>query len=231
MAIFHPVRNKSSPTVFNVKLIEPSESPHPQTITEKIRPVRKKSPPRRYTKPPETLLGEGLDESVKSSDAKEISRDPSLAKDDKAGRINVVPSDNVKSVPYAFLFDRETIERFAKKQFSGDKKGLSFDAPEFRHRGYMRMLKQRIESIWKYPEDAARQGLSGDLYITFSIKRDGSLDRVELIRTSGYRSLDEAAIKAITDAQPFWPLPEDWQKDTLVINGHFIYILGNTVIM
>jgi len=141
------------------------------------------------------------------------------------------PSGGLRVDPYAFLFDRETIERLARRPSDNNKGGLTFYAPEFRHRGYMRMLKQRIESIWRYPRSAIRQGLSGDLYIRFSIKRDGSLGGIELIRTSGHRSLDEAAMKAIRDAQPFWPLPEDWQGDTLVINGHFIYILGHTFIM
>jgi len=129
-----------------------------------------------------------------------------------------------------FLFDRETIEKFAKRG-SPDSKSLTFDAPEFKHRGYMRMLKQRIEAIWVYPSDAIRQGISGDLYIKFSINKDGSLGNIELIRTSGHRSLDEAAIKAIKDAQPFWPLPDDWKGDDLIINGHFIYILGETMVM
>jgi protein TonB len=95
----------------------------------------------------------------------------------------------------------------------------------------MRMLKERIESIWKYPKKAARQGISGDLYMQFTIKKDGSLGNVELLRTSGHSELDDAAVKAIKRAAPFWPLPEDWDKDDLEIKGHFIYVFGGTMAM
>ncbi len=132
--------------------------------------------------------------------------------------------------PPSALFDRNTIEKFAKKDLHADK-GLTFDTSEFRNRGYMRMLKEKIESTWHYPKEAARLGLSGDLYIKFTIKKDGKLGDVELIRTSGYKDLDDAAIKALKDAQPYWPLPADWGKDDLEIKGYFIYIYGSTYIM
>ena len=93
------------------------------------------------------------------------------------------------------------------------------------------MLKEKIESIWQYPKEAARLGLSGDLYIKFTIKRDGKLGEIDLLRTSGHKDLDEAAMKALKDAEPFWPLPADWEKDDLEINGHFIYVYGSAFIM
>jgi protein TonB len=129
-----------------------------------------------------------------------------------------------------FLFDRETIERFARKPGPEDR-AFTFDVKEFRYRGYMRMLRQKIESIWEYPREMASRGISGDLYIRFFIQRDGSLGEVMLIRTSGHRELDEAAIMALRKAEPFWPLPDDWEQDGLEIKGHFIYLLGSTFIL
>jgi protein TonB len=93
------------------------------------------------------------------------------------------------------------------------------------------MLKEKIEQIWKYPKEAARLGVSGDLYIKFAIKRDGKLGKVEVSRTSGYRYLDEAVMKALKDGAPYWPLPDDWEEKDLEINGHFIYIFGGTYVM
>jgi len=131
--------------------------------------------------------------------------------------------------PKPHLFDKETIEKFAKK--APEEKELTFDTREFRHRGYLRMLKEKIESIWRYPPEAARRGISGDLYIRFSIKRDGRLKGVELLRTSGHKDLDEAAMKALRDAEPYWPLPQDWGKDEIEITGHFIYLPGRYYIL
>lgn len=126
-------------------------------------------------------------------------------------------------------YDKEILEKSAKNASPSEKKGLTFDVGEFKHRGYMRMLKEKIEGIWIYPPEAARLGISGDLYINFVIKRDGKLGEVEVVRTSGFRELDKAAVKALKDAEPFWPLPEDWEKEDLEIKGHFIYIISDAI--
>lgn len=122
------------------------------------------------------------------------------------------------------LFDREVIDKLAKKE-EGTKRDstLTFDTEEFRYHTYMERLKEKIEGIWKYPPDAAARGIYGDLFIRFTIRKNGMLGDVELVRTSGHRSLDEAAQRALREAQPFWPLPDEWKKDTITITGHFVY--------
>jgi periplasmic protein TonB len=108
------------------------------------------------------------------------------------------------------------------KKFEADKK-LSFDGKDLKFMLYDRKLKERIEHIWIYPPSAAARGISGDLVIRFTIMKNGKLGAVELIRTSGHKDLDDAAIKALKDASPFWPLPESWGMDSYTIDGHFIY--------
>jgi len=173
---------------------------------------------------PETMFG-GLtsDTHTEEDSAQTGSSEVKTGEDSKTGQetskeagVRISPSE---------LFDREIIEKYAKVA-SPRHRGLSFDTGEFKHRGYLRMLKERIENVWQYPKEAANRGISGDLYIRFTINRDGSLGGVELVRTSGFRILDRAAIQALRDAEPYWPLPDDWEKDTLEITGHFIYIYG-----
>jgi protein TonB len=76
-----------------------------------------------------------------------------------------------------------------------------------------------------YPPDAAAMGIYGDLKITFTIKKDGRLGDIQLVRTSGYKMLDDAAIRALKDGEPYWPLPDEWGMDTYTIQGHFGYSL------
>lgn len=189
---------------------------------------------------PKTMEGEGTEKNSSiglnslnglNSSTGNIMPDKKVASPSETDRPLFSPQANppVAERPKSFLFDKETIEKFAKK--SPQEKELTFDTSELKHRGYMRMLKDKIESIWKYPHKAARQGIAGDLYIKFSIKKDGRLGEVELMRTSGHKDLDEAAMKAIKDAEPYWPLPEDWDKDTLEITGHFIYLIGGGYMM
>jgi len=214
--------------VFDVMLVSPQLGEEiikkEKKMVRKIKPIPRRRKRRHIDKDllPETMFGESSSSSESDSDNRESEGRSSALKDHptKGGRI-ISPSA---------LFDSEIISKYAQIG-THPKRGLAFDTGEFKHRGYLRMLKERIEDVWKYPKEAAQRGISGDLYIRFTIKRDGSLGDVELIRTSGYRDLDEAAIRALKDAEPYWPLPDDWEKDTLEITGHFIYIYGVAYMM
>ena len=48
---------------------------------------------------------------------------------------------------------------------------------------------------------------------------------MELVRTSGHKTLDDAAMEALRDGTPYWPLPEEWGMEGYTIEGHFVYSL------
>jgi protein TonB len=129
------------------------------------------------------------------------------------------------------LFDTGVTEAIARKDpgKAGNKikkdDVITFDTSIYRYAGYMNKLRDRIQSVWKYPPEAAAKGISADLKIRFTIKKDGRLGAVELMSTSGYPMLDDAAVKALKDGEPYWPLPSDWGMDSYTIEGHFIYSL------
>ncbi len=129
------------------------------------------------------------------------------------------------------LFDRNIIGDLAKRDVAKEEekekkdKNFTFDASEYRFLLYNTRLKERIESIWVYPPYEAEHGIYGDLQIRFTIKKNGQLGSVELLRTSGFKSLDDAAIKALRDAAPYWPLPDKWGMEAYTIEGHFIYTI------
>lgn len=126
------------------------------------------------------------------------------------------------------LFDQAVTSDIAGRDTSarpGRDDAITFDTRDYRYTGYMNKLRDKIQSIWVYPPSAAAEGKYGDLKIRFTIKKDGRLARVELVRTSGYRLLDEAAMKALKDGEPYWPLPDEWGMETYTILGHFIYSL------
>ena len=206
--------------VFNVDIVEIPPLKPPDI--KRSKPILKKRPlvshrrrPPIKSLPPNTILDESLaSPSGKGGEA--------AARDKK--------SEPLPDKGPSFLFDRDIIEKYANKNPEPDK-GVTFDASEFKHRGYLRQLKERIESIWEYPKEAARKKMSGELYIKFTITRKGEIGEAEVIRTSGHRSLDLAAIKALKKAAPFWPLPDNWPDEQLEITGHFIYIYGSTYVM
>jgi protein TonB len=134
------------------------------------------------------------------------------------------------------LFDRGIIGDIAKRNIEKEErekkdKSFTFDTKGYRFLIYNQRLKQRIESIWVYPRDAAAQGIYGDLVIKFTIMQNGNLGSVELVRTSGHKSLDDAAIKALHDGAPYWPIPKEWGMEAYTIEGLFIYTLYGYYVM
>ena len=127
------------------------------------------------------------------------------------------------------LFDQGVINRIlAKNESSGGDKShvkgaITFSTKDMKYWGYMQRLKQKIESVWIYPPSAIRKGLYGEVEIRFTILKDGSLGDVTVAATSGYPALDQAALKALRDGQPYWPLPDAWGVNSFTVDGHFLY--------
>ena len=92
---------------------------------------------------------------------------------------------------------------------------------------YMLHVKEKIENVWEYPIKARKEGLSGQLVIEFSINKNGSIYKVKLLRSSGKKVLDKAAIKAIYNAARYNSFPHYWTIKRLNIIGTFIYYLNN----
>ncbi len=128
------------------------------------------------------------------------------------------------------LFDSEAIAKATREPKSKNDNAITFDTKEYKYYGYMQRLKEKIQGVWRYPAEAAQRKLNGELYIKFTIKKDGRLSAVELAHTSGYTILDEAAIRALRDADPYWPLPDSWNESSLTITGRFIYYFNNRYI-
>jgi TonB family protein len=100
---------------------------------------------------------------------------------------------------------------------------VSLDSQELKYVSYLSKIKKKIEPLWQYPEKAQAIGLQGKLALYFSIVRDGRLDRLELLSSSGHSLLDEQALKAIRGAAPYYPLPDRLHISRLNIHATFEY--------
>lgn len=98
------------------------------------------------------------------------------------------------------------------------KKFIGARAEEYRFSQYVEDWRQKVERIGNlnYPE-AARGRLYGSLMLTITIRSDGSLDSVEITRSSGHKELDEAARRIVKLAAPYAEFPEAIRRDTDVI--------------
>lgn len=64
-------------------------------------------------------------------------------------------------------------------------------------------IRNKIARAKRYPRQARSEGLEGVCGLSFAIRPDGSLDFVELSKSSGYGVLDEEALATVRRAAPF----------------------------
>jgi len=86
---------------------------------------------------------------------------------------------------------------------------------EYRFAQYIEDWRVKVERIGNlnYPEQARREQLYGKLQLSVSIRADGSIENIEVSRSSGHRILDAAAMRIVKLAGPFSPLPPSITKD------------------
>lgn len=108
-----------------------------------------------------------------------------------------------------------SLEEYAKRP---RKKFIGARAKEYRFAQYVEDWRQKIERVGtlNYP-DAARGRLYGSLLLFVSIRADGSVERAEVVRSSGEKVLDEAALRIVQLAAPFAAFPDDIRRDTDII--------------
>jgi protein TonB len=112
------------------------------------------------------------------------------------------------------------------------KKFIGARTAEYRFAQYeedWRMKVERIGSV-NYPAEA-RGKLYGNLRLTVTIRADGTVESIELDRSSGLKVLDAAAFRIVKMATPFAAFPSDIRRDTdlLVITRTWFFGQGDKI--
>ena len=92
----------------------------------------------------------------------------------------------------------------------------SVSAKQAADAAYLADWRQRLEAVGNkyYPEASVRYGLYGDLRLLVVIRKDGSLEDIKVLKSSGYAVLDEAALKIVRMAAPYSPFPPELAATT-----------------
>ena len=138
--------------------------------------------------------------------------------------------DEPGPLPFLSQTDIDDLARKGMPERTPGDNSVTLDTDEFKFISYNRWLKVKVESVLAYPELAALSGYQGTLYILFDIMKDGSLGRLEVLKSSGYKILDDEALRAIRAAAPFQSLPDDWRMDRYTIRAAVLFYLNGAYI-
>ena len=98
-------------------------------------------------------------------------------------------------------------QRYAKRP---SRKFISASTREYAWAAYLRTWVDRAERVGNlnYPDEARRRGLAGTVVINVGIRRNGSVERADVVVSSGIPLLDAAALRIARLAEPYPPLPK-----------------------
>jgi periplasmic protein TonB len=94
-------------------------------------------------------------------------------------------------------------------------KFISSRTREHKYASYMEAWRAQVEEVGNtnYPEEARVRRLSGNLVLDVAIRSDGSIEEVNVVRSSGQKALDDSAVRIVMMAAPFKPFPEEILKE------------------
>ena len=115
------------------------------------------------------------------------------------------------------------------------RKFLTANAQADDYAPYMAAWVAKVERVGNinFPDEVRTRGLQGSLILTVSIRRDGSLEKVVLIQSSGEPTLDDAARRTVEMAAPYASLPvvKDDPVDVVDITRTWQYLSGSVDVL
>ncbi len=106
---------------------------------------------------------------------------------------------------------------------SGYGRGSGTGFSNFPYAYYIDTLKSRISASWY--KSLVSPGLRGKFVTTvyFKIYKNGRISDLRVEESSGIKSLDLSALRAVENASPFPPLPLDFPSRYLVVHFEFLW--------
>ena len=121
-------------------------------------------------------------------------------------------------------------ERYAKRP---KRKFVSASTQEYAWATYLSEWVKRVERVGNlnYPDEARQRRLAGAVVITIAIRRNGSVETAQIVKSSGIPLLDSSALRIAKLAEPYAALPrtED-NPDILHVTRTWQFLPGGEMI-
>ena len=88
---------------------------------------------------------------------------------------------------------------------------ISANTRQYEFASYMSAWVSKVERVGNlnYPSELRSKKLHGDLVLTVGINQNGTVESIDVKRSSGMREIDEAAVNIVRLAAPYAPLPDN----------------------
>ncbi len=166
--------------------------------------------------PPEQLdaLQEVISEDLSAQPVQQITRVEQPQEDRITAADLMQQSMEIASLKPSLQRQDEWRSRLPRRRF------ISANTREYEFASYMQAWVAKVERVGNinYPVEARRRNLVGNLMMTVGISQDGSVESIDIIRSSGLQDLDDAAIRIVRLAAPYSPLPDNIRSKVDVLH-------------
>ncbi len=141
-----------------------------------------------------------------------------IGKNDTTGRTQKTDAATLRAMMMASL-EAELGEMRRAESDSPRRRITSAAVARAAEAAYIHAWQMKIERIGNqnYPAEAKARNVYGQLTLKVAIRADGSLEQVQILETSGYPILDQAAKRIVHLAAPFAPLPKEVREQTDIL--------------
>ena len=152
----------------------------------------------------------------------EINQQPSGAPKPLSASELLQQSMEIQRLEAELAREHEAYQQRPKRKFVGGR------TTEYRFAKFVENWRLKIERVGNlnYPEEAKRTGLQGQLQLTVAIKSNGEVEDIKVERSSGNKTLDQAAKRIVMLSAPFDRFPESFARDTDVLHITRTWIFG-----
>jgi len=116
---------------------------------------------------------------------------------------------------------KETINlAYLNAQSRPREKYVSARSKEHKYAAYIekwRILVERVGNL-NYPDAARQQGLVGSLILDAAIRSDGTVEKIRVLDSSGFKVLDDSAGRIVHIAAPFAPFPNEIKSEIDILH-------------
>lgn len=180
-------------------------------------PIAQIAPRPSQTAQPETAMMTQNQEQALTV-ARIDTQSPSLNKDQTTDKIGLVQNPLLQKE--RSRLSAEINQFWEQYQKRPRRKFLSARTKEYKYAAYMEAWRSKVEKVGNlnYPERAKQDKLTGQLVMDVEIKPSGALHAINVIRPSGYKILDDAAIRIVRLSAPFDPFPTAIREEVDILH-------------
>lgn len=191
----------------------PPPAPAPQPVVAPPQPTPKP------VKPPETKPEKRVITQKKPTQKKVVKPQKPVEKPPEKPKVSaaqLLASTSAEINRLTAELDRKT-RAYAKRP---RRKQINAATQEYKYANYLDAWRRKVERVGNlnYPDEAKRRKLYGNLVLNVSVRADGTVASIRVMKSSGHKLLDDAAKRIVRLASPFAPFPAEIRNETDILD-------------